>query len=57
MGVCWSERHYHLAGVLGAALQSRWFELAWIQRTPASRAVRITEVGRVEFFKMFGVRF
>ncbi|MBV9388059.1 MAG: winged helix-turn-helix transcriptional regulator [Chroococcidiopsidaceae cyanobacterium CP_BM_ER_R8_30] len=53
----WSERHYHLAGALGAALQSRWFELAWIQRIPASRAVRITEVGRVEFFKMFGIRF
>ena len=53
----WSERHYHLAGALGAALQSRCFDLAWIQRIPASRAMRITEVGRVELFNVFGIRF
>ncbi|HEX4965900.1 MAG TPA: winged helix-turn-helix domain-containing protein [Thermoanaerobaculia bacterium] len=42
----WSERRDHLAGSLGAALLVRLFELQWIERTAASRAVRLTELGR-----------
>ncbi len=52
----WSERRYHLAGALGAALAARLFELAWIERMPASRALRITNVGRRGFSRVFGVR-
>src|SRR5258708_1049797 len=32
----WSERRYHLAGALGAALLSRCFELGWARRHPAT---------------------
>jgi len=42
----WSERRHHLAGALGAALLHRLFNLRWIERTEASRAVRVTEPGR-----------
>jgi DNA-binding transcriptional ArsR family regulator len=42
----WSERRHHLAGALGAALLARLFELGWIERTPSSRAVRLSDSGR-----------
>ncbi len=42
----WSERRDHLAGALGAAIASRFFELGWIERMSSSRAVRITDTGR-----------
>lgn len=41
----WSERRYHLAGALGAALTSRFFALGWIKRVNASRAVLLTDEG------------
>jgi DNA-binding transcriptional ArsR family regulator len=50
----WSERRYHLAGALGAALTSRLFELGWIERTGAGRAVRLTKKGR-EGLRALGV--
>jgi DNA-binding transcriptional ArsR family regulator len=42
----WSERRHHLAGALGAALANRFFELGWVERTKASRAIRVTTKGR-----------
>ena len=51
----WSERRYHLAGGLGAALAQRLFELEWIQRMPKNRAVLVTEYGREELLKHFGL--
>jgi DNA-binding transcriptional ArsR family regulator len=42
----WSERRHHLAGALGAALLDRLFEMGWIERTPSSRAVRLSDPGR-----------
>ena len=41
----WSERRYHLAGALGAALTRRLFEIRWIERR-AGRVVRVTADGR-----------
>ncbi len=52
----WSERRYHIAGALGAALATRLIDLAWLERTPASRALRITNEGRRALWKYFGVR-
>jgi DNA-binding transcriptional ArsR family regulator len=52
----WSERRYHLAGALGAALMVRLLELDWLQRVPASRAVRVTNTGRRALQRHFGVR-
>jgi DNA-binding transcriptional ArsR family regulator len=51
----WSERRYHIAGSLAAALTNRLFELAWIKRTPASRAVSVTVSGRDALREMFGL--
>ncbi|MCY0902790.1 MAG: winged helix-turn-helix domain-containing protein [Firmicutes bacterium] len=42
----WSERKYHIGGALGAAIATKMFELAWIERVPASRAVKVTQVGK-----------
>jgi DNA-binding transcriptional ArsR family regulator len=51
----WTERRHHLAGSLGAALASRCFELGWIERLPASRAVRVTETGRRAFARELAI--
>jgi DNA-binding transcriptional ArsR family regulator len=42
----WSERRYHLAGALGAALTARLFELRWIERRRPNRSVTVTARGR-----------
>jgi DNA-binding transcriptional ArsR family regulator len=49
----WSERRHHLAGALGAALAARLLELGWIERTPSSRAVRVTDEGRAGLEREF----
>jgi DNA-binding transcriptional ArsR family regulator len=51
----WTERRPHLAGALGAALATRFFELAWIRRLPATRAVVLTPAGEAELRARFGV--
>ena len=51
----WTERRHHLAGSLGAALAARCFELGWIERLPASRAVRVTEEGRDGLAREFAI--
>jgi len=51
----WSERRYHVAGVLGAALLSRLLELEWIERVPAGRALRVTAIGRRALRQEFGL--
>jgi DNA-binding transcriptional ArsR family regulator len=51
----WSERRPHVAGALGVALAARLFELGWLERMPATRAVRVTNVGRRALRREFGV--
>ena len=51
----WSEREFHLAGAVGAALAERLFELGWLERRPGTRAVRITSAGRADLRKQFGL--
>ena len=51
----WSERRHHLAGALGAALATRFFELGWVERTRSSRAVRVTKPGRKALARELGV--
>jgi hypothetical protein len=53
----WSERRPHVGGTLGAALATRCFGLGWIERTPASRAVAVTQAGRQGFAERFGIVF
>jgi DNA-binding transcriptional ArsR family regulator len=45
----WSERRYHLAGSLGAALLSRVYEQGWARRDKSSRAVLFTANGERRF--------
>lgn len=52
----WSERRYHLAGALGAALVERLLGAGWVERTPASRALRVTNAGRRALRREFDVR-
>ncbi len=51
----WSERKHHIAGAFGAAFANRLFELHWIERQPASRAVRLTSTGRDGMEQAFGL--
>jgi DNA-binding transcriptional ArsR family regulator len=51
----WSEQRPHLAGAVGAALTTRFFDAGWIERTDATRAVRITDEGRRRFAETFGL--
>lgn len=44
----WSERRFHLAGALGAALLNRFRELGWVKFDKHSRVVRITPMGERE---------
>jgi DNA-binding transcriptional ArsR family regulator len=52
----WTERRPHLAGLLGAALARRCFELGFVERMPKGRALTITPAGRRGFSEVFGVR-
>jgi DNA-binding transcriptional ArsR family regulator len=51
----WSERRYHLAGSLGAALLGELLNRKWIARVPKGRAVRVTLDGRKNFDRLFGI--
>jgi len=42
----WSERRYHIAGLVGAEVWRRSLELGWLKRARDTRAVRLTVAGR-----------
>lgn len=42
----WSERRFHIAGTVGAALRSACFEQGWMKRSEGARAVLVTPAGR-----------
>jgi DNA-binding transcriptional ArsR family regulator len=42
----WTERRYHVAGALPAALTTRLLDLGWLHRPDSSRAVRLTPDGQ-----------
>jgi DNA-binding transcriptional ArsR family regulator len=51
----WSERRYHVAGLVGAAIWHRCLELGWVSRGRDSRVVRITPSGRRGLREQFGI--
>ncbi len=51
----WTERRFHLAGALGAALCRRLFERVWVERVGTGRAVRVTAVGEQGLREHFGL--
>ena len=51
----WSERRYHLKGLVGARILDRLLELGWLKRVPNSRALQLTSPGRVGLFEIFQI--
>ncbi len=51
----WSERRYHLAGSLGAALASSLVTRRWITTREASRIVSVTKAGEAGLREWLGV--
>ena len=51
----WTERRPHIAGVVGAALTRRCFDLGWTERMRHSRAVIVTASGQYGFCETFGI--
>src|SRR5436853_5228569 len=50
-----TERRPHIAGVVGAAITKRYFDLGWMERLERSHAVIGTPSGRRGFQKTFGI--
>jgi len=42
----WTEQRHHVAGRLGRTLLERLLELDWLQRSPSTRALQLTDAGR-----------
>jgi DNA-binding MarR family transcriptional regulator len=51
----WSERRYHVAGLVGAELLRRLVELGWLARQRGTRVLRLTPAGRRGLQQAFGV--
>ena len=51
----WSERRYHVAGLVGAEIWRRCLALGWFARERDSRALRLTASGRSGLLDVFGV--
>jgi DNA-binding transcriptional ArsR family regulator len=51
----WSERRYHLAGSLGAALTSSLVTRGWITTREASRIVTVTKAGQAGLQEWLGI--
>jgi DNA-binding transcriptional ArsR family regulator len=53
----WSERRYHLKGLVGARILDRLLELGWLKNVPGSRALQLTSSGRTGLSKTFQIEF
>lgn len=53
--VDWSERRFHLAGSLGTAIATLFFDEGWVKRLPETRALAVTAQGDVFLEKEFGI--
>jgi DNA-binding transcriptional ArsR family regulator len=52
----WTEQRHHVAGALGRDLMSRVLELGWVSCDARTRALHLTDAGRVELPLRLGVR-
>ena len=50
----WTERRFHVSGVVGAAITARCFDLGWVRHERHPRALQITPKGREGFRRNFG---
>ena len=51
----WSERRYHLKGLVGARILDRLLELAWLKCVSGSRALQLTSSGRAGLSEIFQI--
>ena len=51
----WSERRYHVAGLVGAEIWRRCLGLGWLMRERDSRALRLTAAGKTGLSETFGI--
>jgi DNA-binding transcriptional ArsR family regulator len=51
----WSERRYHLKGLVGARILDRLLELGWLKSVPGSRALQLTASGRAGLSETFQI--
>ena len=51
----WSERRYHVAGFVGAAIWRRCLELGWLKRDRDTRTVQVTSTGQIGLRDVFGI--
>jgi DNA-binding transcriptional ArsR family regulator len=53
----WTERRYHLKGLVGAAILRRLLELGWLKRVSGTRALLLTSAGRAGLSEVFHIEF
>lgn len=51
----WTEKRHHIAGPLGRALLTQMLDRGWLTRDPATRAMRLTELGMRDLPERLGV--
>jgi DNA-binding transcriptional ArsR family regulator len=51
----WSERRYHLKGLVGARILDRLMELGWFRCVVGSRALQLTSSGRAGLSEVFRI--
>ena len=53
----WSERRYHLKGLVGARILDRLLDLEWLKCVPGSRALQLTSSGRAGLSEVLQIEF
>jgi DNA-binding transcriptional ArsR family regulator len=51
----WSERRYHLRGLVGARILDRVVALGWLKNVPGSRALQLTSSGKAGLSAIFQI--
>jgi DNA-binding transcriptional ArsR family regulator len=51
----WSERRYHIKGLVGARILDRLLELGWLKCVSSSRALQLTSSGRAGLSEIFQI--
>jgi DNA-binding transcriptional ArsR family regulator len=51
----WSERRYHLKGLVGARMLDRLLDLGWLKGVSGSRALQLTSSGRAGLSEIFQI--
>jgi len=52
----WTERRPHLGGSLGAALWAYGVERGWMVKQPGTRAIIVTDLGKLQLREQFGIQ-